>query len=137
MQLHCKVHDIHVKTALALVGRYRQILLPTFRTSEMVRRMTGHGPRRLAHSTAWAMLTWSHYRFQRLLLSICDSHGCELFLVTEEYTSKTCSGCGWMNANLGGAKEFNCPSCGLRLDRDVNGARNILIKNWGHLRGLG
>ena len=47
----------------------------------------------------------------------------------EEYTSKTCSCCGSLNTKLGSSKIFNCPSCKVILDRDENGARNILLKS--------
>ena len=49
---------------------------------------------------------------------------------TEEYTSKTCTNCLKINYNLGSDKTFKCPNCSLIIDRDVNGARNILLKNW-------
>jgi transposase len=48
-------------------------------------------------------------------------------LVSEEYTSKTCGGCGSLNC-VGGSKEYKC-ECGVDIDRDMNGARNILIKS--------
>ena len=44
-------------------------------------------------------------------------------------TSKTCSCCGKLNYNLGSSEVFVCKECEMRIDRDVNGARNILIKN--------
>lgn len=41
-------------------------------------------------------------------------------------SSKTCSGCGWRNPSLSlSEREFVCTECGLRLDRDLNAARNI------------
>ena len=33
-----------------------------------------------------------------------------------------------INKNLGSSKTFQCPSCGATIDRDVNGARNVLLK---------
>ena len=33
-----------------------------------------------------------------------------------------------MNRELEREKTFVCPACVLKIDRDVNGARNILIK---------
>ena len=42
-------------------------------------------------------------------------------------TSKTCSACGTVRAKLSLAeREYHCTSCGMRMDRDVNAARNIL-----------
>ncbi|MGW7350986.1 RNA-guided endonuclease InsQ/TnpB family protein [Streptomyces sp. NPDC054784] len=43
-------------------------------------------------------------------------------------SSKTCSDCGWQNTSLTlSDREFVCgnETCGLRMDRDVNAARNI------------
>lgn len=42
-------------------------------------------------------------------------------------TSKTCSTCGTVRAKLSLAeREYHCTSCGMKMDRDVNAARNIL-----------
>ncbi|CAG8833314.1 26403_t:CDS:1, partial [Gigaspora margarita] len=54
--------------------------------------------------------------------------GRRLIICTEEYTSKTCGHCEYIKNNLGGNKKFKCDECGLIIDRDVNGARNILLK---------
>jgi transposase len=49
-------------------------------------------------------------------------------ICTEEYTSKTCGRCGELN-NVGKSEIYRCSKCLLVIDRDINGARNILIKN--------
>jgi putative transposase len=56
---------------------------------------------------------------------------CHLEIVTEEYTSKTCTKCGNIKYDLYGAETYRCSNgeCNLILDRDINGARNIYIKN--------
>jgi transposase len=42
-------------------------------------------------------------------------------------TSKTCSSCGTRVERMPlRIREWDCPSCGMRHDRDVNAARNIL-----------
>jgi putative transposase len=52
------------------------------------------------------------------------------FYIIDEYcTSITCSNCGSINRNLGGSKVYDCVECGIRIDRDVNGSRNIYIKS--------
>ena len=51
-----------------------------------------------------------------------------MYVVTEEYTSKTCGACGHLHDKLGGNKRFRCPKCNALFDRDWNAARNILIK---------
>jgi len=41
-------------------------------------------------------------------------------------SSKTCSACGWVRAKLTPAeRSFTCEACGLRIDRDLNAARNL------------
>lgn len=50
-------------------------------------------------------------------------------------TSKTCSTCGTVRAKLSLAeREYHCTSCGMRMDRDVNAARNILTAATGVMR---
>jgi transposase len=49
--------------------------------------------------------------------------------VTEEYTSQCCSNCGILSNNYNYRLKI-CPNCDLKIDRDINGSRNILIKNW-------
>jgi putative transposase len=63
--------------------------------------------RQIAYKTAW--------------------HGSWLLLADRFYpSSKTCSGCGWVKAKLALAERtFTCKACGLRLDRDLNAARNL------------
>ena len=46
----------------------------------------------------------------------------------EQFTSKTCSKCGELNQKLKGQKVFYCDNCHTILDRDVNGAINILFR---------
>ncbi len=90
--------------------------------------MVKKGKRRLTTKTARAMVTLSHYKFKQTLKHQAAKHGCIVVDVTEEYTSKTCSKCGQIHKKLGGNKRFTCPSCGHKLDRDLNGAFNILLK---------
>jgi transposase len=54
-------------------------------------------------------------------------HGSRPRLADRVYpSSKTCSGCGWVNAELALAERtFICEVCGLQLDRDLNAARNL------------
>ena len=40
-------------------------------------------------------------------------------------TSKTCSKCSNIHKNLGQNKTYECASCGLSIDRDINASINI------------
>ena len=75
------------------------------------------------------MLTWAHYRFRQSLFARTKRTGTVVQLVDEAYTSKTCGKCGNVHNGLGGAKTFHCPLCNHKVDRDANGARNILLRN--------
>jgi putative transposase len=44
-------------------------------------------------------------------------------------TSKTCGNCGNIKQDLGASKVYKCSECKKKMYRDVNGARNILLKN--------
>ena len=71
-----------------------------------------------------------HYQFKmRLTEKVKHVSNTRLYIVDESYTSKTCTNCGVIKADLGSSKIYQCDKCSLIIDRDVNGARNILIKN--------
>ncbi|MEG4090636.1 transposase [Microcoleus sp. Pol12B4] len=124
IQIKNLIFELHKKTAKYLCDKYKVIFLPTFETQQMVKK----GKRRLNKKTARAMVTLSHYRFKQTLKHQAAKHGCVVVDTTEEYTSRTCSKCGHIHTKLGGNKFFACPSCGHKLDRDRNGAFNILLK---------
>jgi putative transposase len=68
---------------------------------------------------------WSELR--RQLEYKCAWYGRELVVLDRFYpSSKTCSTCGDRLAELPlGVREWTCPGCGTRHDRDVNAARNL------------
>lgn len=118
------VNEVHKQVACYLSENYRVIFLPTFESSNMVAK----AKRKINSKTARAMLTWAHYRFKLFLKQAAVLSGCIVVDVTEEYTSKTCGRCGHVHAKLSGSKKFKCPECGHEIDRDFNGAFNILLK---------
>ncbi|KAK9351256.1 hypothetical protein V1523DRAFT_28847 [Lipomyces doorenjongii] len=118
------VDDLHKRAAKYLCSSYDLVVLPTFPTQQMV----DTERRRIRSKTARAMLTWSHYRFQKRLLDKTREYPlCRVVLVSEAHTTKTCGACGHLN-DVGGSKEFRCSHCGLVCDRDINGARNVLLR---------
>lgn len=120
-----KVKELHRKMAVWLCENYRVVLIPRFEVSKMVRR----GSRKINSMTARNMLTWGHYGFRELLKNKADLYPWVKVIETEEpYTSKTCGCCGEINQTLGGSKVFKCKKCGFKADRDINGARNIMLR---------
>jgi putative transposase len=101
-------------------------MIPKFETSQMIRRAT----RKISSSTVRQMTSWSHYRFRERLLFKCRQTGCKVAIVDEAWTSKTCSACGKIDHSLAGRKLYACDHCGMKMDRDINGAKNIFLKNY-------
>jgi putative transposase len=68
---------------------------------------------------------WSDLR--AMLEYKCDWYGRNLVVIDRWYpSSKTCSACGHLLASLPlNTREWNCPSCGTRHDRDINAAVNL------------
>ena len=120
------VQDTHRKCAKILCDTYDVVFIPEFNSKSMVEKSRGF--RRINSKTARAMMTSSHYKFRQLLISKAEETGTKVVVVTEEYTTVTCGACGHVRAKFSG-KHFHCPSCGFNCDRDINGARNILIKS--------
>ena len=119
------VDETHKKLCTYLCSNYSVVLMPEFTTSKMVSRKH----RKIGSRTARSMYTWAHYRFrQRLLHKVREYPSCKVVLCDEAYTSMTCGACGTLHHCLGASKQFRCPSCGCTLDRDANGARNILLR---------
>jgi len=119
------VDEVHKQLAKFLATNYDLVIIPKFETSQMIRR----GERKISSKSARQMVCWSHYRFRERLLFKCKEHSSKVAVVDESWTSKTCSGCGKLDHNLGGKKTYECKSCGMVMDRDINGAKNILLKN--------
>lgn len=119
------IDETHKKFTKWIVEQYHTVLLPEFETQRMVKR----AQRRIRSKTARAMLTWSHYRFkQRLINKTKEYPWCKVIICDEHYTSKTCSQCGFLHQKLGASKTFKCPQCNVEMDRDINAAKNILLR---------
>lgn len=118
------INELHWKSISYLVRNYDVIILPEFRVSEMLKK------RKLGRMTKRLLSMFSFYKFKERLEYKCSVYNKKLIIVDESYTSKTCGNCGVLN-DVGSNEEYCCSLCGVIIDRDVNGARNILIKNVG------
>lgn len=120
------IDEVHRQLAKFLASNYDLIMIPSFETSQMVRK----GARKLRSNTVRQMLGWAHYRFRQRLIFKCQQSGTKVAVVNEAYTSKTCSACGNVDYKLGGRKIYSCSNCKMVMDRDINGAKNIFLKNY-------
>ena len=112
------------------------ILLPDFSPRSKVERsqidaLTGKAKRRaIGNRTAERMMGQCHARLRDALACECEKVGCRVELVREDYTTKTCGRCGGTyDINASPDRDaFRCPRCGWACPRDLNGARNVLLR---------
>lgn len=71
------------------------------------------------------MQSYRFFEFSERLKNKCLEYGCILIRSNEAYTSKTNSFNGEV-FNVGSRKRFKYD--GIHVDRDINGARNILLR---------
>lgn len=67
---------------------------------------------------------------KRELNEAAKTFGCDLVLVDPKYTTMDCSNCGARHKTALElhVRTYHCEHCGMTLDRDVNAARNMLIR---------
>ena len=120
------IKDFHYKVAHELCTTFDNIVIPAFGSKGMSSRQG----RRLKTKTVREMSCLSHGLFRMRLIETADRMGKNVYVVGEEYTTKTCCCCGTINENVGSKKVFQCvnPQCGFVGDRDVHAAFNIFLK---------
>jgi len=114
---HARRDFLH-RASTRLVRTADLIVIEDLNVSGMVRN------RHLAH--AISDCGWGEFR--RQLAYKCQRYGRRLVVIDRWYpSSKTCSACGHLLARLIlSTRQWRCPSCGTRHDRDINAAKNIL-----------
>jgi putative transposase len=148
------VKELHNQTCLFLCKNYKKIIIPIFETQKMICdkkkvpeqikkrvieiKKKGNAQKKIREYTKQKRLNGrvkfvlnllSHYKFRQQLLTKCQEYGCHLEIVTEEYTSQCCGKCGKLSKIYNG-RQKQCENCKCKINRDINGARNILIKNY-------
>jgi len=123
-QIKNLVKELHHKTARFLVDNFDVILLPRFETSQMVSKSR----RKLRNKTVRQMLTLSHYEFKNFLKWKAWETSKLVIDCNEAFTSKTVSWTGEIVPNFGGARIIKSAATGLKMDRDLNGARGIFLR---------
>ena len=101
-----------------LINRYGLIAVEALVVRNMIKNP------RLAKSISDA--AWSS--FFTHLFSKAEEAARTVVRVQPAYTSQTCSGCGCCQEILLSVRVYECPHCGLSMDRDHNASVNILQK---------
>lgn len=120
-KLKNRIDDLHNKACSLLLGCYKEIIIGKVSIKKMISNLTGN----LQAITKRRLVALSHYKFREKLKRNAFKYGCKITEVTEYLTSKTCSNCNVINDALGSSKIFNCSSCSLCIDRDINASINI------------
>ena len=120
-----KIDDLHWKTINYLVKNYKTVLLGDMSAKQIVKKNNSC----LSNIQKVACLRTKYFEFNQRLQNKCKKYNVNYKLVDESYTSKTCSICSHYDENLGASKVYNCKHCLTKIDRDINGARNIYIKS--------
>ena len=99
LRLHSRisnlVSEMHWKSADYLCSNYDVILLPSFGTQDMAKKVQKeHKRHKINRDTTRKMLMMSHYKFRLRLLHKARQWGRTVVIVNEAYTSKTCRSCG-------------------------------------------
>jgi len=134
-RLHGWMQSAHYDAANLLLKSYDIIVLPVLQ----IKRLTAKAGRAFGNDMARNMYTWSHYLFRQRVKSASARYpGRHVYETSEPGTSKTCTNCGFWNAALRlGDKVFSCPRCGMRIDRQIAGARNNFLAAYGMAVGVG
>jgi putative transposase len=123
---HARQDFLH-RTSTLLVRSADTIVIEDLHVCGMVRN----------RSLARAIADCGWGEFRRQLAYKCQRYGRRLVVIDRWYpSSKTCSACGHQLTNLSlSTRQWTCPSCGARHDRDINAAKNILAAGLAVARG--
>jgi len=119
--------ELHWKTINYLTKKHKIILIGNLSTKRIIN--NGNNKNNLNKMTKRIAVALSFYQFRERLKYKCYIRDTKYKLVDEFLTSKLCTKCGNEKKDLGTEKVYDCASCNIKIDRDVNGARNILLKS--------
>jgi IS605 OrfB family transposase len=125
-KIHNKVDELHWKTINFIVNNFNNVLIGDMSAKQIVNK-NNHI---LSNNTKTACLRTRYYEFRQRLNYKCTLNKVNYVLVNEYYTSKICSCCGFYNDKLRGEKIYNCKTCNISMDRDINACRNIYMKSF-------
>ena len=123
-KLKNQIKDLHYKSISFIKNRYKVVLLGNMSTKSTTSK-DGDLPEIVKRQ----LYTLKHYSFHLLLKYKSEIENIYYSQVDESYTSKTCGNCNNVKKEQNKSKVYNCSKCGIKVDRDINGAYNILKKH--------
>jgi len=119
---HLKINrqrrDHHFKTAKPYTEGYQIIAVEDLQITTMVKN----------HHLSKSIMDASWGTFLDILEAKAESAGHQVIRVNPRYTSQKCHQCGEIVQKSLSVRTHICPFCGFVADRDVNAAKNILLK---------
>ena len=112
--------DFHEKAATFLCKRYSTICIGEIDPHSIASTSDNQ-------KTNDDLMSIAHGMFRVVIKRKAVDHDSKVLLVPEMVTTKTCGNCGTIN-DVGRSKVYRCVSCGFTCHRDLQGARNILMK---------
>ena len=116
-----RLDNLH-KVSTELIKKYDLIVLEDLNIKGMIKnhRLSKH----------ISDVSWS--KFIELLTYKAEWNDKEIVRIDRFFpSSKTCNCCGYINQNLDlSVREWTCPSCKIKLDRDLNASINILNEGY-------
>lgn len=112
-----RIDNLH-KISTDLIKKYDVIVLEDLNVKGMVK---NHKLSKHISDASWG-------RFVTMLTYKAEWNDKKIIKINRFYpSSKTCNCCGYINQNLTlDVREWTCPSCNTKLDRDLNASINIL-----------
>jgi putative transposase len=118
-----RLDNLH-KVSTELIKKYDLIILEDLNIKGMVKN----------HKLSKHIVDSSWSKFIELLTYKAEWNDKEIVKIDRFFpSSKTCNCCGYINQNLDlSIREWACPSCHTKLDRDLNASINILKEGYKH-----
>ncbi len=116
-------NELHWKTINYLTKTFETVIVGDINVKSIVRK-NGN----LSKMNKRIALELRFYTFKERLKYKCNISNTRLGCINEYMTSKMCSMCGNIKEYLGDSKMYKCEKCKMKADRDMNSARNILIR---------
>jgi len=146
------VNEVHKKSAKFLCENYSNILIPEFKTKPMISKykIKTENERikkiinkqeakkeirklnkkiKLSSEVKFVLTSQSHYKFKGYLKALAKRYRTNVYEVDESFTSQCCTLCGILSKKYDNNRTKSCTCCGLKIDRDTNGSRNIYLKS--------
>jgi len=121
------VENIHNMIGSFLARSTEELILPILDVSKMISK----AKRNINKNIVKDIIYKSPYKLHQKIMDQCKKYNTKVTNIDESYTSVTCGNCltRKLKSELLGSRIYDCNKCGMKIDRDYNGARNIMLKN--------